>query len=324
MKKLFKISPLIFASIVPVAMVACQKEENKSEVKKIEIKKTDPFENNQYIKKLVSTYISADSNLSDQYIANQNNTLDAKYNELKYAMNFFPPYYINAENHASDFLNLVIKSKKIIVDTLLQDWYWYLKNIDKSTYLFNPYGDSYSDDDDTEALVNSVKQKFPSLILKTNSNIKNLIELDWQQVPETRQYNKFSNHKVLYLVFDNNVVMKAFSYTQDNTQKFVLMPDLLYIDKPITNNPELLQALKAIEDEFYNQRVLEIKKAIDYNKAVDGDDYDVNESYKFYNDEQLSKLFNTEAYAQLIQNTVEALFAKNEKVYRFTWRSINE
>ncbi|WP_369085771.1 aromatic motif membrane protein [Metamycoplasma spumans] len=327
MKKLLKTSLILSSITIPVLSISCSVNQNNNEKPKFQLNKkveeVDKFDNSEIVKNLVNKYVSDNASINKQYVDSQNNILDAKFDEVRYAMNYFPPFYINAENHAASTLVLNKQSKEILRKTIENDWYWYLKNIDKFVYAYNVYGDKYRSNADSKKMVSETLEVNPTMIqMLKNNEIKKVYELEWKMLDQIKAHNVYSNHKILYLVYEGNIAIRAFSFTHNHQNKIVLSPDLLVFDKNL-DEEKLLALFNKVEDEFINAKKLLVEKEYKYKKE-NYDEFNETEFYQEYNDRKTSTFLEKEAYANFIQAAIEKLWKEDIKIYRYTWRSVND
>ncbi|AZG68562.1 aromatic motif membrane protein [Mycoplasma struthionis] len=330
MKKLLKIS-LPLALAFPLIALSCQNNletkksinENNSNLTNLN---TNKDFNTSAIKELINDYISSDPIKQNEFINNQNNILDAKFNEIKYALTFFVPYILSAEDKAGDFLRLVKESKKIIIDTLQSNWYWYLKNIDKFSFALNPYGDQNKDLDKAKEYILKAQQEFKDLQYINKGNaIDEVYYLPWLTYDKVKKFELYKNKRIAYLFLNDKTVLRAYTYELNNQKVFKLLPDVIYLSDS-TSRENSKEILKELEQKMLEKRIKLIEDDVEYERTSDAhpDTVDVNKFYKFYTDKQESDLFNFEAYNDDIARAVLDMFKENKHIYRFTWRWVNE
>ncbi|TPE57572.1 hypothetical protein FJO69_01410 [[Mycoplasma] falconis] len=322
----------------PLVTIACQKEKkdeekplsNNSYLKKV--KSDKQFQNNKNIQNLLNLF-EKDKNKQDQLVNNQNNFPDAMFKELSYAMEFFPPFLIQNSDLWNDFQRIIQKSKGVVVETLTKNWYWYLKNIEKFVFTYNPYGDNYGGELFDENRFWNVKKILNGFSLKLNSNvIQDIVKLPWYN-EKLNEYKTLDEREVYYLIIDTNKAVGLYTWKQNGETKFYIAPDVLYFNQAKNIN-ETKQEIANLNELITNQIIKSSEKWLNYEILLEDQPYNMSEeefkeSYKkkFYakrNDASFIKPFNNHAYAEIINQALETYNQEDFKAIRLTWRTIDE
>ncbi|WP_027334853.1 aromatic motif membrane protein [Mycoplasmopsis felifaucium] len=325
MKKLLLISTTaILASsaiLLPTAAVF-KSSKVKKETNQIDINsQINLFLNNKNIKTLEKLFLPSEK-LSNEYVQHEENIHSNMFSEIKYALNFYPIFKPNSLS--PNYSKITLTAKNILSNAISNDWYWYLKNIDKFMYVYTPYGDKYATFPNEEELINKVKEIFPDLSIKLQNNeIQDLFIIDWNSPEEVKPFDKFLNKKHYFLTYNNNYVLHFFAYEFEGKNHFVVDPFLLYV-ADFTNIEKHHEFLALLANKIEEERKKFIDADVKYWQRADSD-YDLTKIYSKYNDEQFATPFNAEAYNNALQKAIDGFnTSEGLKVLRFAWREIYE
>ncbi|PTD31754.1 aromatic motif membrane protein [Mycoplasma leachii] len=320
MKKLLITSLSLFMLAIP-ATSCVVKNNNINQIKQ----EDSEFKlyTNKSIKKMLEVYTKKDKSY-DLYIDQQENKPYSKYDELRFALTFYPIFNSINVRHNSQYEGINLTAKSVIENTLSNDWYWVINNIDKFQYTFNPYGDYYKKIDDIkingityndEFLFNKTKELFKSSVQKIKNKApielitfdikditdKDLKELKTQTISDKLDYSyvKFEEKSIYkkkqawYLVFDNYKVLKIWKYEFNNKVYLKILPDLLIL-KNSNNIKQLKQQLENLEKMIHKKRVDELNRKIKIEKEnFDPEDYGIENGsdFKFSIQQYLDKRY---------------------------------
>ncbi|QDY87957.1 aromatic motif membrane protein [Mycoplasma anserisalpingitidis] len=324
MKKLFK-NKLIFFTLVSLSAttLSCTNNSEKINFQKIGDQKNKFISDNKFIQQIIDFQFE-NITQKKEFIYNQSKIIYNKKQELKSALVWFNPLRPYLINTQSDYRNLVETSYKILEKNITQNWLWILDNIQDFQFVFNPYGSKFDDENDNyfENIIRSVDQFNPSLSI----SIKNKDVIDLLQIElEKDDYDKFENKVANYLIYDSNKAIKILTYTYQNNKFVTLIPDLFY--SPDTENiNEFKNKLINLEKENNLSKNILINNDIEYNEYF-GEEYDSTKSYYKFNDLNQYKNFSY-TYSDIQKTTLKRLLTeekfKKNRIYRYTWKAINE
>ncbi|MDJ1645673.1 hypothetical protein QLQ80_01020 [Mycoplasma sp. M5725] len=341
MKKLLNLKLLTLIStffITPTIVLSCSNSSKNIE------KETY---GNQLLDQLVKIHVNFKANtpseikeselLAKKYINNQDSISETKFQELDYALSFFAPF--NLENQSrvdDDFSRIFGKSHQLVLDLFKSNWYWYLKHLNRMIFNFNPYSDRYTDIPKSKSKIdinNVIEKLFETnkLIIQPKNNIKNLIShysYNWNDFEKENSSefllskNKYNiaNHEIgltsHYLQIEKDLYLRFWTYVdKHNVSKIVMLPDLFLIP----NSDE--QTIKNFEKEIFLTRIENIAKRMEYQKEAEIFEEEIFE--KEANDFHLLKLFERHSYNEFVYNTLLKVNADGMKVYRYTFRGVN-
>ncbi|WFQ90555.1 aromatic motif membrane protein [Mycoplasma feriruminatoris] len=309
MKKLL----ISFSSIFAFLTVSCST--NAPKVNTTINNNDDKLYKNKYVDQLLNLYLS-DPKLKDSYINDQENLPDSRFNELKYALTFYPIFIHRSldESVGQHYRVIIQKSKKSLEQTLRNDWYWVLDNIANFKYNFNPYGDLYNKFDKDEELFKQVETDLGSLISSVrNKNVQKLITVNLDKSIDEKVKDTYTKKEALYLVFDNNKVIKIFKYENNGKTEFLMTTDLF-----IFKNHNNLEA----QIEQLEKTILE-KRKNEYNNNLEN----INKSIKSVNDRKEKTQQEIKQLKEKIQelekkpsamHTAPLALASNIRAFTFT------
>ncbi|WP_156930187.1 aromatic motif membrane protein [Mycoplasma elephantis] len=342
-----KLSKIIISSLLISSLFASSCEFEK--INRYNEKETtysylepDPIYKNNFIQSLLKINFNDDINKINSYI---NITKETKYQnleELSNALVWYLPFRINSINAAgTGRQKFALNSQKIICNTLEKNWLWYLVNIDKISFVFNPYGSKYAKKEinkkidgkivtlTDESQFKELKEKFNNSIIynlknnniKTNKTFK-LIDLGIKD----DENDIYKNKIVGFIFYEDNFYIKYYQFDHENKTNFIFYPHLYYMEK--IN----LDVLKSIEKNLWDTKNSKKDEYIKY--LVDTDDPNdpfytpdiLKEEKMKYNDKNFISLFN-DIYIDIETDIFDNYWLSNDlehKIYRFTWRYVNE
>lgn len=175
--------------------------------------------------------------------------------ELKYSFSFVnPAVFVNDRFYDSKLT--IVFSKNNILRNFTKNWVFILQNIDKFYFVYNPYKGKYISFKDEDKDFNNTTNKF----ITFDSN--NFQFYKFKQFPKSDYY---TNEYVYYLVYDNNKIIKLWTFEKDNVILARLDFEVLVFDKPITS---LGQFLSELEEESKNFEQNNLNKKIKAEQAL--------------------------------------------------------
>lgn len=286
------------------------------------------FDENEHINKLLDLAFK-DEKAKQKYALRENTISSKKQEEVKYSLSYFPINKLSGDSGYSNIPQTLTDSKDVLMDTLTNNWYWYLKNINKSIYVFNPFNDLYAFNKDHEALYKEVKKEFPSLSLNHSSNVPvELVVKEPEQYKELKNYDVLKNKKIFWLVYNSQKAVRGLSYTNEKWKKTVIFPDFFHFSNSSSVSDILLQ-IDLIEKYFYESKIESIVEELKYQQELKENDpdhvIDKDAIYNRYNDLSETILFKKNSYNKFIHFALGKIKENDSKVvYRFTWRNMNE
>ncbi|QDF64810.1 aromatic motif membrane protein [Mycoplasma nasistruthionis] len=330
MKKLLKLSAFIpLASIF--TLVSCN-QPIVPETTNYKLKTKQKSLNQELLDKIVKEhYLPTDNFAAKAYINNQNSIDDGIYVELKSSLIFAS--IINSDVLANSGPKRVLVGKGInaISNTLNNDWYFYLNNLNKFNYILNPFGsryiDSNVDQDEQQQKINpkSTQAQFEYVNSKYNSanlELKNPKILSITEKTLTNQKADIYNNKsVMYLNIENNYIIPVFKYQADNNSatKLFVSPDIIWKQNPDLSIENLINQF---HDAFQNSWSELLKKEYDYNVEIESSDPDI--VYSQFNDENLFKLYKNNNYNEITSLAIAKLNQDQLNAFRYTWGYVYE
>ncbi|AME14582.1 hypothetical protein MmmBen468_0356 [Mycoplasma mycoides subsp. mycoides] len=287
----------------------------------------------------------------DLYIDQQENKPYSKYDELRFALTFYPIFSPLSVDKNSQYEAINLTAKSVIENTLSNDWYWVINNINKFQYTFNPYGDRYKKNDDDkkeingiiyndEFLFNKTKELFKSSVQKIENkvpielirfDIKDITDKDLKELKDQtsdldytnitfKEKSVYEKKQAWYLVFDNYKVLKIWKYEFKNKVYFKILPDLLILKNSSTKE-QLKQQLKDLETTIHKKRIDELNRKIK-NEEINFDPEDED-----YDDIKSDSKFSIQKYLDKKYKDNDELFMKFQETHQYNdilMQSINE
>ncbi|ADK69925.1 aromatic motif membrane protein [Mycoplasma mycoides subsp. mycoides] len=347
MKKLLITSLSLFMLAIPVTSCVV-KNNNINQIKQ----EDSEFKlyTNKSIKKMLEVYTKKDKSY-DLYIDQQENKPYSKYDELRFALTFYPIFSPLSVDKNSQYEAINLTAKSVIENTLSNDWYWVINNINKFQYTFNPYGDRYKKNDDDkkeingiiyndEFLFNKTKELFKSSVQKIENkvpielirfDIKDITDKDLKELKDQtsdldytnitfKEKSVYEKKQAWYLVFDNYKVLKIWKYEFKNKVYFKILPDLLILKNSSTKE-QLKQQLKDLETTIHKKRIDELNRKIK-NEEINFDPEDED-----YDDIKSDSKFSIQKYLDKKYKDNDELFMKFQETHQYNdilMQSINE
>ncbi|WP_029512681.1 aromatic motif membrane protein [Mycoplasmopsis iners] len=320
MKKLFKISSLIFGSSIIVASASC------TESSKVTIQHQPSFEEriNPLIKQIVNDFFNQDTSQIESFYTQQAQFSNDIANELNASLVLAPLWDVNVLANAGDKAKRTRQAIINIRNFLSNNWFWYLNNLNKLTFVFNPYGEYYDGSafsESSSTMDELINEKFTNG--KAILNIKNpKINKMYSLALKDEEFDNWLDKKLNFVQLNSKTFALFLSYNErkenDAIQKhLMIIPDLLVIDN---SDPENLFNLFIAEFEKSKWAKYEKEKA--YNS--DYEDFDYHAYLRNNNDSTIWKLYQSNNYSELFKNTIDALKTQNNLIERYTWGYVNE
>lgn len=329
MKKLLKNSLLVSVlTIAPFTVLACQKQKPEPV---IDIPAHKPAQINPVLNKIISKYVANDPVKKQSFLNDQNNINDAKFNELKYALAYYPIYFYNVEEKARDYKGLVTTSKQIVKNTFTRDWYWLLENLAKFDFVFNPYADTYIGLEEGTEVVKDAIDKNQIILEKIQSNFVDSLEIDLNFSDKIIPYNVYTQQKAIFLILNKNMAMKMFSYVDKDNQKHIfLLPDIYYF-KDAKNINDLKSYLQKFQAAIEQQKQVKYQSDYEYTNNINDGNVDEEKFWSKRNDANYLKPFGEGGYNLMTGLTVQNIFKNqssdnpdNLSIYRYSLRWVHE
>ncbi|MGX9394885.1 aromatic motif membrane protein [Mycoplasma sp. 1781] len=323
MKKLYLTSLVL--PILPLCAISCANIKN---IKDTSIdfpkKQRKEYYRNESISLLLDFFAKNNLNEKNIYIFQQENKSDSKFNELKYAFVYDPVFIQNSVHKNQDYRPLALTSMQVIKNTLSNDWYWTLNNLSKFKYIFNPYGDRYKTFAKEQEYFNEVRKKFNSLSISVQDNTpKKLIKMPFKDIPELKKYNVFTDKEIVYLLFDNNKVIKIWKFIDKGIPKLLIVPDILIFK----NEMNIEDQLKQLEEKIFEKRVKTFKSNLESAKEdaeLENEPFDEKTFIKPYIDEKYIEFHAIYQYNDDLADVLNEINKEELKIFKFTMRFIDE
>lgn len=226
------------------------KNENKSLLK------------NQRIQEFVDSIFAQNEGQKQDYIINQINKNGLKISqELKYSLIFSKPYFRSIND---EYLTTRENANYTIHSYLAKNWLFLLENIEKLSFIFNPYQTRFLKNPQ-ELEVEKIKDK----TIKISNKNFDFIKINSGQ-------NQFEINNVYYLIFDKNKFIRFTVFGSKSELKTKLDYNMFYLDEEIPDKflfinslenwinekekkyfqNKLKTARENLEDEFQEQKSL--------------------------------------------------------------------
>ncbi|WP_404923975.1 aromatic motif membrane protein [Mesomycoplasma hyopneumoniae] len=226
------------------------KNENKSLLK------------NQRIQEFVDSIFAQNEGQKQDYIINQINKNGLKISqELKYSLIFSKPYFRSIND---EYLTTRENANYTIHSYLAKNWLFLLENIEKLSFIFNPYQTRFLKNPQ-ELEVEKIKDK----TIKISNKNFDFIKINSGQ-------NQFEINNVYYLIFDKNKFIRFTVFGSKSELKTKLDYNMFYLDEEIPDKflfinslenwinekekkyfqNKLKTASENLEDEFQEQKSL--------------------------------------------------------------------
>lgn len=269
------------------------------------------FIQNSTIKHLLNSY-SKNENEQQDYYHSQFNLQFNQEQQLKYSLIWSDPIRSTQEYKDSQRKTRTDASNNIL-NTLNKNWFWYLYNINKMQFLFNPYG-RYTTTYQNE------KEDFLKQKEDNKSFLQQISDNEIQKVyfVKLQQYNGdiYKNKYVYYLSYKNNLYIKVYKLTKpDHTVEIMVWPDLYQIK----TNKNLQNLFTEWENKIMQKRIASIEGFIAKNSRYSADYF-----YNFYSDHYLLQYSLSGFYYDLIRDSIKELNQQNNlQITRYTLRGID-
>lgn len=323
MKKFYKKLFLLFIHLLSISLISCNSNIKDPQIIKNSDQKSlkNVFFEQTKIVKLLNEYLGKNKKTINDYVSYQNNIPEGYIEQLKYALIWFIPL-MTIDNHKDSNWGKREALSNFVFNTLSKNWYWYLLNINKMFYAYNPYGKFIQSYDNEENDFKTIKTKFQKLTINIkNYLIQKIIVINLQKHQEDIYKEKY----VYYLQYDSNKYIKIYKLiNENNTFDFVIWPDLYHIK----TNKKIELFLKEFENKFVEKKIETINENLEYNKKENTDGNEENNHVsiqnKFLNDQNNFKNLFKGNYYDILIKSINEINKTNDKIYRFTLRSVYE
>lgn len=346
MKKLLKISLLSLSilSVSPILASCFSNTNNQNSLNSLEIEKFLKKEPklNLVLKDFSNKYFFNKNELEstkENFYLEQKNIGDSIFDELNVSLTFAPPFVVDAENKSDSYKQKsVVSSIEIINSTLTNNWFWYLNNFTKFTYLFNNWDSSYKDK--SKAKSNSDNDDIRNSFIKTLEDKKTLIQefRNYQITNFTKAYDIYKNQedeneiKILFFIIEdinNKGLIPIFIYKNESEKnyKVLITADVFVFDKNNFNSEsETEKIAKLISDarKHYIDNDLEYFKKISDNGEFN--DKEQKEVLSRWSDKHFLSLYSKYSYFDTFYKAINDYNKSNNNniLRRYTWGYINE
>ncbi|WP_341492004.1 aromatic motif membrane protein [Mesomycoplasma ovipneumoniae] len=200
---------------------------------------------NVKFQEFVNSVFSNNELQKDDYISNQINlNLPKLTSELKYSLIFSRPYFRFFKDQYTETRE---NSRFTIHSYLSRNWLFLLENIDKLSFIFNPY---------TGRFVKNANEEKINL-LKDNK-IK-IVNKNFDFVKIDREADQFDKNSVYYLIFDKNKFIRFTVFETNNELKTKLDYNMFVLEDQIADNFSFANAIenwvKSEEQRYFKDKL---------------------------------------------------------------------
>ncbi|MHA0261056.1 aromatic motif membrane protein [Mesomycoplasma ovipneumoniae] len=200
---------------------------------------------NLKFQEFVNSVFSNNELQKDDYISNQINlNLPKLTSELKYSLIFSRPYFRFFKDQYTETRE---NSRFTIHSYLSKNWLFLLENIDKLSFIFNPYTGRFVKNANEEK-INLLKD---NKIKITNKNF-DFIKID-------READQFDKNSVYYLIFDKNKFIRFTAFETNNELKTKLDYNMFVLEDQIADNFSFANAIenwvKTEEQKYFKDKL---------------------------------------------------------------------
>ncbi|KUH47498.1 hypothetical protein ASB56_01380 [Mycoplasmopsis meleagridis] len=317
-KKLLKNSLFMVPLVTTFICCSCSKI---NEEKKIVYTKTFKEKINSNILELAQK-IYSDKNELNSFLTIQSQINKSFDNEIKNSLVLAPLWDTFVKDNAGDKINRTTKAITNISNFLNENWFWYLNNLNKLSFVFNPYGNYYDSSVNNEEFEKNIDNKFTNntiLINLKNSYISKIHTFDLS----IDNYDVLLNKKLLFLELTNNQFLLLLYYEKNNQRKIFIIPDLLKINS--SNISNILEAFVTKFNEAKNELDLEEKNY--WEKLKENDDtvnFDFEKYLKEHNDQYIFTPYKFNNYQAIFKKIIEKINTNENLIEKYTWGYLNE
>ncbi|WP_337903642.1 aromatic motif membrane protein [Mesomycoplasma ovipneumoniae] len=200
---------------------------------------------NLKFQEFVNSVFSNNELQKDDYISNQINlNLPKLTSELKYSLIFSRPYFRFFKDQYTETRE---NSRFTIHSYLSRNWLFLLENIDKLSFIFNPYTGRFVKNANEEK-INLLKD---NKIKITNKNF-DFVKID-------READQFDKNSVYYLIFDKNKFIRFTVFETNNELKTKLDYNMFVLEDQIADNFSFANAIenwvKSEEQKYFKDKL---------------------------------------------------------------------
>ncbi|MGV2392606.1 UNVERIFIED_CONTAM: hypothetical protein O8I53_06350 [Campylobacter lari] len=198
--------------------------------------------------------------------------------------------------------NLARSTKDVLNKALTDNSLWFLENINKFEFIYNPYGDKYSGEETVtpknieKTFLNKLQNEED--LVRVVSSLKQEFNISFEQI----KGDVYNNKRIYYFVFENKLVLPVITgeYIENNQVKYIVkvLPTLLEFKE--INEDIFMQFTKLLN----NERNMILKKAFEYEKEI-FDNLDENQFYLKFNDKNFFSIFSENNYQKALMNILE-------------------
>ncbi|MDW2891303.1 aromatic motif membrane protein [Mesomycoplasma ovipneumoniae] len=200
---------------------------------------------NAKFQEFVNSVFSTNELQKQDYISNQVNlNLPTLTSELKYSLIFSRPYFNMSRD---EYRETRQNSRFTIHSYLAKNWLFLLENIDKLSFIFNPYTGRFVKNADEEK-INLLKN---NKIRISNKNF-DFVKID-------READQFDKNSVYYLIFDKNKFIRFTAFETNNELKTKLDFNMFVLEDQIADNFSFANAIenwvKTEEQKYFKDKL---------------------------------------------------------------------
>ncbi|RIV16383.1 aromatic motif membrane protein [Mycoplasmopsis gallopavonis] len=288
---------------------------------KKEFQKSFQSQIDPHLKNLVNWYFDDDQNqINDFYTTEQQNN-DLLLKELKSTLILAPLWDVSVIDKAGDKEKQVYKSINLLKNIIKNNWFWFLNNLDKFQFLYNPYGAMYSDDYPTSPkdILTKIQTKISNnetlLINNSTKKIQNIYEFE---VPDTK-YDVWSNKKILFFQLGQNKFIPLLKFNKENKKYLQVLPEMLVMHTTIKTKDALQKFLNAA---LVNNLKIQ-NDYIEYQMKLQPD-FNIEDYKRDSNDQYYFSIFDGYNYSESFKNAINQIQTEGIIMERYTWGYINE
>ncbi|UUM19390.1 hypothetical protein [Mycoplasma sp. 1018B] len=276
---------------------------------------------------------TVDNNLLDltkKFIPNQsefNDFIDVQsqidnnlINELNFSLIFAPLQDVKVLSNSGNQNKKTNQSISNLKQFLKNNWFWYLNNLEKLIFAFNPYGKDYdiSFNNKVDNFNELLKQKINDNTLLFKFNNKTIDKIITKTF-NLNEHDKLLNKKLFFIVLEQNKIMLLLSYEENQKKNIIILPDLFVISDINYLDTFIENFLLFFQEEWTKN----LEKNINYLKSID-DDFDVNNYLAINNDSKLFSFYDSDNYAEIFSNLVLNFQTKNITIEKYIWSYIDD
>ncbi|MGZ9756546.1 aromatic motif membrane protein [Mycoplasma sp. 394] len=354
MKKWLKISLITSASVLGVAAISLVSafvsiNSNKSEfINSYTNKQESKVDYRNYLVKQVhqnddlltianSYYFdeSTSEQVKNEFYNEQNSINNGYLSDISSALTYAPLFiYVNSKDRSELTGKYAKKGINVLTKLLNENWFWYLNNINKFTFIYNPYGENFKDDRDylNNQTTNIKDLLFEKLMIKnkddevknTDSLLYKINKFKIKKIYEQRfinlipdeykeaasELNKYIDTKILFIELTDGSIMTVFVYKKqvnNQPQKHIfILPEIL--------TTRVLGTFNEVYDVFIQSWKDAYKKSLDslfnyQKKIIDEDENKTDaqikkEVFAKFTDQNFAKLFERENYSEMLHRSI--------------------